>query len=88
MRSCVLALAWLGAVLLLALQRGSGAKATPAVATSRDHADLASTGPRLTRLTRQEPSTRDIIAPRYARRVSFYFVHVLLILPKIFCGIN
>jgi len=76
MRSCLLALAWLGAVLLLALQRGSGAKATPAVAAVSKGANFAasSAGAQLTRLTRQDPASREVIGARYARRVRNVFV--------------
>ncbi|XP_059482729.1 drosulfakinins [Neocloeon triangulifer] len=58
MKSFLLSLAWLGAVLLLALQRGSGAKATPTmVVGSKLGSNHPSSIPgRLTRLARHQPS--------------------------------
>lgn len=65
MRSCLLALTWLGAVVLLALQRGS-ARAAPGPGTS---ATRAITAPRLARgLIMQDGSAAgSAVGPRYTR---------------------
>jgi hypothetical protein len=77
MRSCLLALTWLGAVVLLALQRGS-ARAAPGPGNS---VTRAITAPRLTRglLMQDVPGAGTSLGARYTRNRGQVKMHSIIL---------